>query len=119
MNEVINDNKYKLKYWFAMLYINGSKFMISSVFTYQRLSKDFILYYFIKIWVPIFVHPILVADLKNTLYSPLDVTYQKNLVQDQLLEWDEVLDLVMVILIVFLLMFLFFKEIFIVHYHIT
>ena len=40
MNEVINNNKYKLKYWFAVLYIHGRKCMIGSVFTYQRLSKD-------------------------------------------------------------------------------
>ena len=53
MNEVINNNKYRLKYWFAMLYIHGRKFMIGSVFTYQRLSKDFI------------------TDLKNSLYYPL------------------------------------------------
>ena len=39
MNEVINSNKYKLKYWFAMLYIHGRKFMIGSVFTYQSLIK--------------------------------------------------------------------------------
>ena len=33
MKEVINNNsKYKLKYWFAMLYIHGRKFMIGSVF---------------------------------------------------------------------------------------
>ena len=37
-----NDNKHKLKYWFAMLYIHGRKFMIDSVFTLPRLSKDFI-----------------------------------------------------------------------------
>ena len=30
MNEVINNNKYKLKYWFAMLYIHGRKCMIGS-----------------------------------------------------------------------------------------
>ena len=35
MKEVIdNNNKYKLKYWFAMLYIHERKFMIGSVFTY-------------------------------------------------------------------------------------
>ena len=61
MNEVINNNKYKLKYWLAMLYIHGRKFMIGSVFTYQRLSKDFILCYFIKIW------PNAVTDLKSAL----------------------------------------------------
>ena len=71
MNEVINNNKYKLKYWFAMLYIHGRKFMIGSVFTYQRLSKDFILCYFIKIWAPIFVPPKAVTDLKNALYYTL------------------------------------------------
>ena len=44
MKEVINNyNKYKLKYWFAMLYIHGRKFMIGSVFTYQRLSEDYLL----------------------------------------------------------------------------
>ena len=37
-----NDNKHKLKYWFAMLYMHGRKFMIGSVFALQRLSKDFI-----------------------------------------------------------------------------
>ena len=43
MKEVINNyNKYKLKYWFAMLYIHGRKFMIGSVFTLQTLSKDFV-----------------------------------------------------------------------------
>ena len=70
MNEVVNNNKYKLKYWFAMLYIHGRKFMIGSVFTYQRLSKDFILCYFIKIWAPIFVRPKSVTGLKNALYCP-------------------------------------------------
>ena len=39
---IINNNKYKLKDWFAILYIHGRKFMINSVFTSQRLSKDFI-----------------------------------------------------------------------------
>ena len=44
MKEVINNNsKYKLKYWFAMLYILKRKFMIGSMFTYQRLSKDYFL----------------------------------------------------------------------------
>ena len=43
MNEVISNDKYKVKYWFAMLYIHRRKFMIGSVFTYQRLSKDFML----------------------------------------------------------------------------
>ena len=71
MNEVINNNKYKLKYWFAMLYIHGRKFMVGSVFTYQRLSKDFILCYFVKIWAPIFVRQKLVTDLKNELHYPL------------------------------------------------
>ena len=71
MNEVINNNKYKLKYWFAMLHIHGRKFMIGSLFTYQRLSKDFILCYFIKIWAPIFVRPKVVTNLKNALYYPL------------------------------------------------
>ena len=71
MNEVINNNKYKLKYWLAMLYIHGRKFMIGSVFNYQRLSKDFILCYFIKIWVPIFVRSKAVTDLKNALHYPL------------------------------------------------
>ena len=47
MNEVINNNKYELKCWFALRYIHGRKFMIGTVFTYQRLSKDFILCYFI------------------------------------------------------------------------
>ena len=70
MNEVVNNNKYKLKYWFAMLYIHGRKFMIGSVFTYQRLSKDFILCYFIKIWAPISVRPKSVTGLKNALYYP-------------------------------------------------
>ena len=38
MKEVINNNnKCKLKYWFAMLYIHCGKFMTGSVFTYQRL----------------------------------------------------------------------------------
>ena len=33
MKEVINNNnKYKLKYWFAMLYIDGWKFIIDPVF---------------------------------------------------------------------------------------
>ena len=45
--------------------------MIGSVFTYQRLSKDFILCYFIKIWAPIFVRPKAVTDLKNAMYYPL------------------------------------------------
>ena len=71
MNEVINNNKYKIKYWFAMLFLHGRKFMIGSVFTYQRLSKDFILCYFIKIWAQIFVRPKAVTDLKNALYYPL------------------------------------------------
>ena len=70
MNEVINNNKYKLKYWFAMLYIYGRKFMIGSVFTYQRLSEDVILCYLIKIWAPVFVRPKSVTDLKNVLYYP-------------------------------------------------
>ena len=35
MKEVIvNNNKYKLKYLFAMLFVHGRKFMIGSVFTY-------------------------------------------------------------------------------------
>ena len=39
MKEVINNNnKCKLKYWFAMLYIHCGKFMTGSVFTYQRLT---------------------------------------------------------------------------------
>ena len=43
MKEVINNNnKYKLKYFFAMLYIHGREFLIGSVFTCQRLSKDII-----------------------------------------------------------------------------
>ena len=42
-----------------------------AVFTYQKLIKDFILCYIIKIWVPIFVHPKAVTDLKNALYYPL------------------------------------------------
>ena len=43
MKEVVNNgNKYKLKYWFAMLYTHGKKFMIGSMFTLQNLSKDFI-----------------------------------------------------------------------------
>ena len=70
MNEVINNNKYKVKYWFAMLYIHGRKFMIGSVFTYQRLSKNFILCFFIKIWAPVVMHPKAVTDLKNALYYP-------------------------------------------------
>ena len=37
MNKVINNNKYKLKYWFAMLYIHGRKFMIGCVY----LSKAY------------------------------------------------------------------------------
>ena len=38
MKEVINNkNKHKLKYWFAMLYIHGRKFMVGSVFSYQGL----------------------------------------------------------------------------------
>ena len=45
--------------------------MICSVFTYQRLSKDFIFCLFVKIWVPIFVCPKVVTDLKNMLYYPL------------------------------------------------
>ena len=45
MKEVINNNKYKLKYRFAMLYIHGRKLIIGPVFTYQRLSKDFMLPY--------------------------------------------------------------------------
>ena len=33
MKEVINNNnKYKLKYWFAMLYIYARKFMIGCVY---------------------------------------------------------------------------------------
>ena len=39
MNEVINNNKYKLKYCFAMLYIHGRKFMIDSVFLIKGLVK--------------------------------------------------------------------------------
>ena len=42
MKEVINNKKYKLKYWLVMLHIHGKKFMIGSIFTYQRLNKDFI-----------------------------------------------------------------------------
>ena len=75
MNEVINNNKYKLKYGFAMLYIHGRKFMIGSVFTYQRLSKDFILCCFIKIWAPIFVRPEAVTDLKTPCITPWLGTY--------------------------------------------
>ena len=71
MNEVINNNKYKLKHRFAMLYIHKRKFLIGSVFTYQRLSKDFIFCCFIKIWAPIVVHPKAVTNLKNVLYYPL------------------------------------------------
>ena len=37
-----NNNKHKLKNWFVVFYIHGRKFMIGSVFTYQRLSKDFL-----------------------------------------------------------------------------
>ena len=38
MKEVINNNnKYKLKYLFAMLYIQGRKFMTGSVFTLKTL----------------------------------------------------------------------------------
>ena len=44
MNEVVNNNKYKLKYWFGMLYTHVGKFMIGYMFTNQRLSKDFILF---------------------------------------------------------------------------
>ena len=47
--------------------------MIGSLFTYQMLSKDFILCYFIKIWVPISVHPKAVTNLKNALYYSLPV----------------------------------------------
>ena len=54
-----------------MLYEHGRKFMIDSVFTYQRLSKDFIFCYFFKIWALIFVRPKAVTDLKNALYYPL------------------------------------------------
>ena len=69
MNEVIN-NKYKLKYWFAMLYIHGRKFMIGSVFTYQRLSKDYFMLLYQNLGT-IFVYPKAVTDVKNTLYYPL------------------------------------------------
>ena len=71
MDEVINNNKYQLEYWFAMLYTHRRKFMIGSVFNYQRIRKDFILCYFIKIWVPIFVRPKAVTDLKNAQCYPL------------------------------------------------
>ena len=38
-----NNSRYKLIYWFAILYIHGKKFILGSVFTYKRLSsKDFI-----------------------------------------------------------------------------
>ena len=41
MKEVLNNNNnYKIKYWLAILYINGRKFMI--VFSLQRLSKEFV-----------------------------------------------------------------------------
>ena len=59
-----NNNKCELKNWFAMLYIHGRKFMIGSLFTYQRLSKD------IKILALIFVSTKAVTDLKNSLYYP-------------------------------------------------
>ena len=39
---IINNNKYKLKDWFAMVDVHGRKFMVGFVFTYQRLNKDFI-----------------------------------------------------------------------------
>ena len=43
MKEVINsNNKYKLKNWFAMIYMHRRKFKIGSVFTHHRFSKDFI-----------------------------------------------------------------------------
>ena len=45
--------------------------MIGSVFTYQRLSKDFIFCQFLRIWAPIFARPKAVTDLKNALYYPL------------------------------------------------
>ena len=45
--------------------------MIGSVLTYQRLKKDFILCYFNKIWVPIFVCPEAVTNLENALYYSL------------------------------------------------
>ena len=68
MKESINNNN---KYWFAMLYTHVRKFMIGSMFTYQRFSKDFIFCYFIKIWVPVFVRPKEATNLKNTLHYPL------------------------------------------------
>ena len=44
MKKVINNNnKYKLKFWFSMLYIHGRKFMFGPVFNYQGLSKDYFL----------------------------------------------------------------------------
>ena len=46
--------------------------MIGSVFTYQKLSKDLIFCYFLKIWAPIFVRLKVVTDLKNALYYPLN-----------------------------------------------
>ena len=70
MNEVVNNNKYNLKYWFAMFYVNGRKFIIGSMVTLERLSIDFIYCYLIKIWAPIFVHPKAVTDLKNALHYP-------------------------------------------------
>ena len=45
--------------------------MIGSVFTYQKLSKDLIFCYFLKIWAPIFVRLKAVTYLKNALYYPL------------------------------------------------
>ena len=47
--------------------------MIGSVFIYQRVIKDFIFCQFIKIWVLIFVHPKVVASLKNGRYYPVKV----------------------------------------------
>ena len=81
MKEVINNNnKYKLKYWFAMLYIHG-KFMTGPVFTYQSLSEDFIFYQFIKIWAPIFARPKVVTNLKNALYYSLILyNYRKKII---------------------------------------
>ena len=60
-----------------MLQINGRKFMIGSVFTRQRLSKDFIFCQFIKTWAPIFAHPNAVTNLKNALYYPHDGEVEK------------------------------------------
>ena len=45
--------------------------MIGPVFICQRLSKNCIFCYFIKIWVLIFVCPKAAINLKNALYYPL------------------------------------------------